>query len=82
MSPFCRRIIGLSGGRSPLTYAHFIKSISGMKPPPVPVPALSSRILGSAYSPVNDDHDEKYGVPSLAELGENQYHQLLSSQVA
>ena len=41
-----------------------------MKPPPVPVPALSSRILGSAFTPITEEHDEKYGVPTLAELGE------------
>ena len=40
-----------------------------MKPPSKPVSALTLQILGTAFTPLQDDHDEKYGVPSLEELG-------------
>ncbi len=65
------RVIELNAGKPPLTYRHFIQVISGMKEPPVPVPALSSRMVPNTYSPVSEDHDEKWGVPSLEELGKN-----------
>ena len=63
------RIIQLNGGKPPLTYSHFIEIVSDMPPPPVPVPALHARMLGKSSSPISEDHDEKYGVPTLTELG-------------
>ena len=38
-------------------------------PPGHPVPTLDVHLLGSCSTPISDDHEEKYGVPSLEELG-------------
>ena len=40
-----------------------------MDPPAKPVPTLTPQMLGSALTPVEEDHDEKFGVPTLEELG-------------
>lgn len=36
----------------------------------MPVETLSNTIMGCCVTPVSDDHGDKYGVPSLEELGE------------
>ena len=72
------RIIQLNGGKPPLTYSHFIEIVSDMPPPPVPVPALHARMLGKSSSPISEDHDEKYGVPTLTELGKIRQECLLA----
>lgn len=38
--------------------------------PPLPLSTITLDDLENKYTPLNDDHDEKYGVPSLEELGE------------
>eukprot|EP00088_Acartia_fossae_P027445 TRINITY_DN2820_c0_g1_i12.p1 TRINITY_DN2820_c0_g1~~TRINITY_DN2820_c0_g1_i12.p1 ORF type:complete len:1093 (-),score=297.82 TRINITY_DN2820_c0_g1_i12:127-3405(-) len=63
------RIIEKNGGKAPLTYKRFQTIVQSMDPPPKPVPTLTLQALGNATSPVAADHDEKYGVPSLEELG-------------
>ena len=40
-----------------------------MEPPPKPVPTVTLQMLGLDITPILDDHDEKYGVPTLEELG-------------
>ena len=40
-----------------------------MELPPKPVPTLTMQMLGSSVTPLQDDHDEKFAVPSLEELG-------------
>uniref|UniRef100_A0A673HHW2 Cryptochrome circadian regulator 3a n=1 Tax=Sinocyclocheilus rhinocerous TaxID=307959 RepID=A0A673HHW2_9TELE len=51
------KIIELNGGQPPLTYKRFQTLISRMDPPEMPVETLSNTIM------------DKYGVPSLEELG-------------
>jgi len=63
------KIIEKNNGKPPLTYKSFQRIIEALDRPPKPVPTLTQQMLGSAYTPVEDDHDEKYGVPSLEELG-------------
>ncbi len=65
------RILDSCGGKPPLTYRHFVRAVTSLRrSPPAPAPALSARMLGaSSATPVCEDHDEKWGVPSLAELG-------------
>ncbi|KAJ8360674.1 hypothetical protein SKAU_G00171990 [Synaphobranchus kaupii] len=63
------RIIELNGGQPPLTYKRFQTLISRMDPPELPVEPLSDTFMGRCTTPVADDHSEKYGVPSLEELG-------------
>lgn len=36
----------------------------------MPVETLSSTLMGCCVTPVSEDHGDKYGVPSLEELGE------------
>lgn len=40
-----------------------------MKPPPPPELTITEDLIGNGKTPLSDDHDEKYGVPSLEELG-------------
>uniref|UniRef100_A0A8D0CN33 Photolyase/cryptochrome alpha/beta domain-containing protein n=1 Tax=Scleropages formosus TaxID=113540 RepID=A0A8D0CN33_SCLFO len=63
------RIIELNGGQPPLTYKRFQTLISRMDPPELPVEPLSEAFMGTCITPVSDDHGDKYGVPSLEELG-------------
>lgn len=63
------RIIELNGGQPPLTYKRFQTLISRLDPPELPVEALSDSLMGHCVTPVSEDHGDKYGVPSLEELG-------------
>jgi cryptochrome len=40
-----------------------------MDSPPPAEPTLSPKFINGAYTPIGEDHDEKYGVPTLEELG-------------
>jgi len=63
------KIIEKNNGSAPLTYKQFQRIIDGIDPPAKPVPTLTPQMLGSAFTPLEDDHDEKFGVPTLEELG-------------
>ncbi|NXB69517.1 CRY1 protein, partial [Donacobius atricapilla] len=63
------KIIELNGGQPPLTYKRFQTLISRMEPLEMPVETITPEIMKKCTTPVSDDHDEKYGVPSLEELG-------------
>ncbi|XP_052419487.1 cryptochrome circadian regulator 3a isoform X1 [Carassius gibelio] len=63
------KIAELNGGQPPLTYKRFQTLISRMDPPEMPVETLSNTIMGCCVTPVSEDHGDKYGVPSLEELG-------------
>lgn len=39
--------------------------------PPLPLSTITLDDLENKYTPLTDDHDEKYGVPTLEELGES-----------
>lgn len=69
-SPHSVRIIELNGGQSPLTYKRFQTLISRMEAVETPTEAITAEVMGSCTTPLSDDHDEKFGVPSLEELGE------------
>ncbi|POI27036.1 hypothetical protein CIB84_009214, partial [Bambusicola thoracicus] len=62
-------IIELNGGQPPLTYKRFQTLISRMEPLEMPVETITPEVMQKCTTPVSDDHDEKYGVPSLEELG-------------
>jgi len=66
---FKTRIIELNGGQPPLTYKRFQTLISRMEPLEMPVATITPEVMQKCTTPVSDDHDEKYGVPSLEELG-------------
>lgn len=69
-SPF-PRIIELNGGQSPLTYKRFQTLISRMEPVEMPAEVITADVMGSCTTPILDDHDDKFGVPSLEELGKH-----------
>lgn len=62
-------IIERNGGRAPLTYHQFQTVVAGLDSPPLPDPPVTAATVGDAISPISDNHDEKYGVPTLEELG-------------
>ncbi|KAH0506253.1 Cryptochrome-1 [Microtus ochrogaster] len=63
------KIIELNGGQPPLTYKRFQTLVSKMEPLEMPAETITSDVIGTCVTPLSDDHDEKYGVPSLEELG-------------
>ncbi|KAK2523662.1 Cry1 [Columba livia] len=63
------KIIELNGGQPPLTYKRYQTLISRMEPLEMPVETITPEVMEKCTTPVSDDHDEKYGVPSLEELG-------------
>lgn len=62
-------LIERNGGQPPLTYKHFQKLISQMGPVEMPVKMITSETMGKCTMPVLDDHGDRFGVPSLEELG-------------
>lgn len=64
------RIIELNGGQSPLTYKRFQTLISRMDAVEVPAESITAEVMGKCTTPLSEDHDDKFGVPSLEELGE------------
>lgn len=64
------RIIERNNGKPPLTYHQFQNIVASMSSPEPPVPTVTAACIGSAYTPLKDDHDDHYGVPTLEELGE------------
>ena len=68
------RIIEQNGGTAPLTYKRFQTVLASMEEPPPPVSPIDYTCLDGARTPVGDDHDELYGVPTLEELGKCHCH--------
>jgi hypothetical protein len=62
-------IIEKNGGKAPLTYHQFQTVVASMETPPSAEPTINQHFLKRAYTPIGEDHDEKYGVPTLEELG-------------
>lgn len=62
-------IIEKNGGKAPLTYHQFQTVVASMETPPLAEPTINQHFLNGAYTPIGEDHDEKYGVPTLEELG-------------
>ncbi|XP_055693003.1 cryptochrome-1-like isoform X2 [Lutzomyia longipalpis] len=62
-------IIEKNCSRAPLTYHQFQAIIATIDPPAPAEPAVTQETIGKAYTPINEDHDDKYGVPTLEELG-------------
>lgn len=65
------RIIDRNGGKPPLTYKAFQNILMNMDLPPLPQSTIGVEDVEDKYTPILDDHDEKYGVPTLEELGES-----------
>ncbi|XP_077049607.1 cryptochrome-1b isoform X2 [Siphateles boraxobius] len=62
------KIIELNGGQSPLTYKRFQTLISRMGPVEISAETITAEVMGKCVTPISEDHDDKFGVPSLEEL--------------
>ncbi|XP_026485074.2 cryptochrome-1-like isoform X1 [Vanessa tameamea] len=62
-------IIERNEGKAPLTYHQFQALIASMPPPPPAEPAITAEMLNGAVTPLADDHEDRFGVPTLEELG-------------
>ncbi len=73
-------ILDASDGDPPLTYRQFTKMVAALRlTPATPAPALSHRMVAKAKPTlIDEDHNERYGVPSLAELGNWKSRQVTS----
>ncbi|KAL4704997.1 hypothetical protein ACJJTC_009785 [Scirpophaga incertulas] len=63
------KIIERNGGKAPLTYHQFQALIASLPPPPPAEPPISAQMLKGITTPITEDHDERFGVPTLEELG-------------
>lgn len=59
----------MNGGRAPVTYNQFQRIIQMMDPPDQAIPTITLAMLTYCHTPIYDDHDDKYGIPTLDELG-------------
>ncbi|XP_076471621.1 cryptochrome-1-like [Babylonia areolata] len=66
------KTIAKNGGSPPLTYQGFQKLLSKLGLPARPVDTLCKAHLQDCETPVADDHEDRYGVPSLADLGKEE----------
>lgn len=66
---YLQDIIDRNGGKAPLTYHQFQAIIASMDPPPPAESIITLESLNNAVTPISNDHDDKYGVPTLEELG-------------
>ncbi|XP_052808538.1 cryptochrome-1-like isoform X2 [Mya arenaria] len=64
-----QKIIQENNGMPPLTFKRFQTVLSRMNPPPKPEDQITLETIGQCQTPLGLDHDDKYGVPSLEELG-------------
>ncbi|XP_058502149.1 cryptochrome-1b [Solea solea] len=63
------KIIELNGGQPPVTYKHFQVLISHMAAVELPAETITSELIKNCATPISEDHDATFGVPSLEELG-------------
>ncbi|CAG0924482.1 unnamed protein product, partial [Notodromas monacha] len=68
-----QKIIDKNGGQAPMTYRQFHSVLSQMDPPHPPAGTVTQEYLDrhcpKSVSPIDEDHDDKYGIPTLEELG-------------
>ncbi|XP_064168589.1 cryptochrome-2-like [Anguilla rostrata] len=63
------RIIELNNNSPPLTFKRFQALVSRLELPKKPLPAVTRQQMDVCPAHIADNHDERYGVPSLEELG-------------
>uniref|UniRef100_A0A3Q3X309 Cryptochrome-1 n=1 Tax=Mola mola TaxID=94237 RepID=A0A3Q3X309_MOLML len=63
------KIIELNGGHHPLTYKRFQDVINRMDPVQLPAETITLEVMKKCAMPISEDHDERFGVPTLEELG-------------
>jgi len=62
-------IIESNSGNPMLTYQRFQNVLQSLPPPAYPVDPITFDLVEQLYTPVDIDHDDRYGVPTLEELG-------------
>uniref|UniRef100_A0A6J0V250 Cryptochrome-1-like n=1 Tax=Pogona vitticeps TaxID=103695 RepID=A0A6J0V250_9SAUR len=65
------RIILENNGKAPLTYTRLQAVVASLGPPKRPVPAPTLETFKDCSTPVTEDHEKNYGIPSLEELGQD-----------
>ncbi|XP_020497566.1 cryptochrome-1b [Labrus bergylta] len=63
------KIIELNDGQPPLTYKRFQALVSRMEAVEHPAETITPDVIKNCVTPISDDHDHKFGVPTLEELG-------------
>ncbi|XP_061077193.1 cryptochrome-2-like [Conger conger] len=63
------RIIELNNNSPPLTFKRFQAIVNRLELPRKPLPAVTRQQMDSCPADISPNHDERYGVPSLQELG-------------
>ncbi|KAJ8260261.1 hypothetical protein GJAV_G00178930 [Gymnothorax javanicus] len=64
-----KRIINANGGEPPLTYKKFLHTLSVLGEPDKPAREITLQDFPKCRTPVEDQNDEQYRVPSLKDLG-------------
>nr|CAI5838380.1 unnamed protein product [Callosobruchus analis] len=64
-----QNIIDRNGGQAPLTYHQFLAMVARIGPPPQPELPVNAGTIEGAHTPITEDHDDVFGVPTLEELG-------------
>ncbi|XP_041350836.1 cryptochrome-1-like [Gigantopelta aegis] len=64
-----QKILENNSGKHPLTYKRFQSIISGMDQPPHAEETIDADLIGSSVTPISENHNKKYGIPTLKELG-------------
>lgn len=63
------RIFERNRGEVPLTFNQFQAIVASMDPPEAAAPTITLEHFKNVFTPISEDHDDKYGVPTLFELG-------------
>uniref|UniRef100_A0AAY4CJS5 Photolyase/cryptochrome alpha/beta domain-containing protein n=1 Tax=Denticeps clupeoides TaxID=299321 RepID=A0AAY4CJS5_9TELE len=63
------RIIELNNHKPPLTFRRFQAIIQTLELPKKPLPSVTEQQMDCCRTVIDDNHDERYSVPSLEELG-------------
>ncbi len=64
-----------------MTYKRFQSIVSTMEPPPHPVDTITANDIEGMDTAITPDHSDKYGIPTLEELGKDSFHLLLIYQM-
>nr|VAX54216.1 cryptochrome circadian regulator 2 [Squalius aradensis] len=63
------RIIEMNNHSPPLTFKRFQAIVNRLELPRKPLPTVTQEQMDRCRTQISDNHDERYGVPSLEELG-------------
>uniref|UniRef100_A0A673H2W2 Cryptochrome circadian regulator 2 n=1 Tax=Sinocyclocheilus rhinocerous TaxID=307959 RepID=A0A673H2W2_9TELE len=63
------RIIEMNNHSPPLTFKRFQAIVNRLELPRKPLPTITQEQMARCQTQISENHDERYGVPSLKELG-------------